>query len=259
MKKFSLGIVALAATLAGPAMAADMPVKAPPPPPIYDWSGIYLGVDFGWARSRFDQAFVFPPPAAWTIDADRNYVVSGHWGIQAQWGWLVAGIEGGISVFSGPLGIAGPCGAACAPATSFWQGRMNEVWTGGVRLGIAWNQWLFYGTGGWASGTFEEKFGPNALVVTQGSNTRHSGWYGGVGVDWMVHKGTVVDAILGFEYRHYEFNDQNFVVPVLLGGGPVPANTWTVTSPRADTVMARLTIKTHGWDIFYSPAPAITK
>jgi outer membrane immunogenic protein len=45
MKKFLLGSVGLAAMLAGPAMAADMPIKAPPPPPVayYDWSGAYIG------------------------------------------------------------------------------------------------------------------------------------------------------------------------------------------------------------------------
>src|SRR5262249_10264454 len=145
---------------------------------------------------------IFPPPFAWTIDADRDYVVSGHWGIQAQWGWLVAGIEGGISVFSGPLGSA-VCPAGVCAGQPLFQGRLSEVWTGGLRLGIAWNQWLFYGTGGWASGTFEERLGPNGLA-TEGSNSRHSGWYAGGGIDWMVHKGTVVDAILGFEYRHYE-------------------------------------------------------
>jgi outer membrane immunogenic protein len=41
MKKLLLGSAGLAALIAGPAMAADMPVKAPPPAPVayYDWSG----------------------------------------------------------------------------------------------------------------------------------------------------------------------------------------------------------------------------
>jgi outer membrane immunogenic protein len=32
-----------------PAMAADMPLKAPPPPPI--WTGFYWGVNVGWVGS----------------------------------------------------------------------------------------------------------------------------------------------------------------------------------------------------------------
>ena len=56
MKKFLLGSVGLAAMLAGPAMAADMPIKAPPPPPVayYDWSGAYIGFNAGTA-DRFRQ------------------------------------------------------------------------------------------------------------------------------------------------------------------------------------------------------------
>ena len=59
MKKFLLGSVGLAAMIAGPAMAADMRVKAPAPPPVvyYDWSGAYVGFSIG---------------AVWT-DVDRFY------------------------------------------------------------------------------------------------------------------------------------------------------------------------------------------
>jgi len=52
MKKLMLGGVVLAAMIAGPAMAADMPVKAPlykalPMEPAYSWTGCYLGANGG--------------------------------------------------------------------------------------------------------------------------------------------------------------------------------------------------------------------
>ena len=52
MKKFLLASVAFAA-IAGPAMAADMPV-APPPPPVvyYDWTGVYIGFNAGGDLAR---------------------------------------------------------------------------------------------------------------------------------------------------------------------------------------------------------------
>ena len=45
MKNRFLGSLALAAMIAGPATAADLPYKAPPALPVayYDWSGIYGG------------------------------------------------------------------------------------------------------------------------------------------------------------------------------------------------------------------------
>src|SRR5262252_1637472 len=54
MNKLLIGSVALAAMIAGPAMAADMPLKAPPPVPVFSWTGCYWGgqIGYGWARAR---------------------------------------------------------------------------------------------------------------------------------------------------------------------------------------------------------------
>jgi opacity protein-like surface antigen len=55
----------------GSAMAADMAVKAPPPPPvvptvIYNWSGFYIGGELGGIWTRANGSFVFPPPATYS-------------------------------------------------------------------------------------------------------------------------------------------------------------------------------------------------
>ena|SRR5215467_2467280 len=52
MKKSIIGLVAVGALIAGPAMAAELPVKAPyapPPAPVMSWTGCYLdgGVGYG--------------------------------------------------------------------------------------------------------------------------------------------------------------------------------------------------------------------
>src|ERR1700761_7654914 len=54
MKKFVIS-AAVAMSLATPALAADMAVKAPPPAPlpvIYDWSGFFIGANCGWGLSH---------------------------------------------------------------------------------------------------------------------------------------------------------------------------------------------------------------
>jgi outer membrane immunogenic protein len=59
MKKFLLATIGLAALvgIAAPASAADMAVKARPPapvlPPIYDWTGFYIGANGGWGEREF--------------------------------------------------------------------------------------------------------------------------------------------------------------------------------------------------------------
>ena len=56
MKKFLLMTVGvLALGMAAPALAADMAVKAAPPPvvaPIYSWAGFYIGGNGGWGTER---------------------------------------------------------------------------------------------------------------------------------------------------------------------------------------------------------------
>jgi len=61
MKKLLLGSVATGALLAaGSANAADLAVKAPrvapvvPPPPVFSWTGCYVGAHVGWGWGRHD-------------------------------------------------------------------------------------------------------------------------------------------------------------------------------------------------------------
>jgi hypothetical protein len=54
MGKVSLATIALMPLIAAPALAADMAVKAPPPPAVayYDWTGFYLGANAGYSIGR---------------------------------------------------------------------------------------------------------------------------------------------------------------------------------------------------------------
>ena len=90
MKKFAYGIIGLAALVATPAMAADIPVKYVPaaPPPIFSWTGCYIGVHVGagWHVSDFAGGNV----AASGVGA----VGGGQAGCNLQWRQFVIGLEG---------------------------------------------------------------------------------------------------------------------------------------------------------------------
>lgn len=51
--KVSIGVGVIVALFISPAMAADMPLKAPPlpPPPVYSWTGFYIGLNAGYTWS----------------------------------------------------------------------------------------------------------------------------------------------------------------------------------------------------------------
>ena len=75
MKRLFLSAVAFSAVAVGPALAADLPRKAPayvpPAPPPYNWTGFYVGLNGGysWERPqvtlmlRSFPAFLLPTPA----------------------------------------------------------------------------------------------------------------------------------------------------------------------------------------------------
>ena len=62
MKKIALA-VALSMLGAGTSLAADMAVKAPPPPaPVYSWTGCYIGLDAG-GFGALQSAIAVPGPS----------------------------------------------------------------------------------------------------------------------------------------------------------------------------------------------------
>jgi hypothetical protein len=69
MKKFLLGSVGLAAMIAGPAMAADMPLKAPPPVAIFSWTGCYVGAHVGGKSARSE---LIMAPTPWHLRRARR-------------------------------------------------------------------------------------------------------------------------------------------------------------------------------------------
>jgi outer membrane immunogenic protein len=64
MKSLLVGAFALMALTVGPALAADMPVKAPlykaPPPVVYDWTGCYVGANGGYAWNNGKSSYQDP-------------------------------------------------------------------------------------------------------------------------------------------------------------------------------------------------------
>ena len=260
MKKFLLGSALLAAAIAGPAMAADMPVKvkAAPPVVVYDWSGVYMGFGVGYNWQNFDWAFNPPlpinPNQSFSIDTD-SWIVDGHGGMQAQFGQFVIGAEASYSVTSNRW-----AGQLCPNLTLSCQARVLELFTGGGRIGwspISYDTLLVYAAGGYAAGLAETRvvrISTGLEPLDEHTNAWHHGWYAGGGFDWMVHKGALVDVILGFEYRHVEL-DTKFHCE------PATCNLVNAVNrdldPTMDIVRARLTIKTKGWGIFLDPAPKV--
>src|SRR5437868_4014836 len=101
MKKlFCAAVVVGGIMAAGSAGAADLavPYKAPPPPPVYNWSGFYLGahVGGGWGENRVTDnnliGFILGIPSSSQFSTS-GWLAGGQAGYNYQIGRLVIGPE----------------------------------------------------------------------------------------------------------------------------------------------------------------------
>jgi outer membrane immunogenic protein len=184
MKKVLLGGVALITlSFVGAAVAADMPVKAPPQPvAVNTWTGYYFGGDAGGINGanesfNFSQSPGFGAGGA-TVYDPVTFGSESHWGAFGgvyagyNWAWTpswVIGVEGDWSKASlgnttvDPILTSGgvPVPAATCTTTGgnpTCNGVMmsdNLSWIATVRgrLGYTWGSMMLYGTAGgaWAS------------------------------------------------------------------------------------------------------------
>ena len=253
MKKLFFHSLVLAAVMAGPAVAADMPVKvkAPPPIAVYDWSGLYIGgnIGGGWGDvNRFyPQAIGGPLNASTRID---DAFGGFHGGAQAQWRNLVLGVEVAYSVQGASEGrVALPTPPFAADTSA--RHKIGNLLTVGPRLGFAWDNVLIYGTGGYAEAPIAAEYAFTSTGAprfpTFWGHSHNSGWFAGVGVEYVVHKGSYVDVIFGAEYQHIDLREQNSFC--FTACNPANAEDYR-TGATVDIVRARLSIKTHGYPFF---------
>lgn len=180
-------------TAAATGLAADLPVKAPPlvSAPVYNWTGLYLGAHAGYAWANTDSTAITPTgtfPAGFVFPASPDGFIAGgqigfnyqiqQWvvGIEGQWSWAdLSDTNRSLS----PL-IAG----RYTDSTS----EINWIATLTGRLGIAFNNWLLYGKGGFAwaetEGHASTFTGAGALIATSSGSETRTGWTVGVGAEY---------------------------------------------------------------------------
>jgi outer membrane immunogenic protein len=201
MGKIRTQLLATAAlvALSSAAYAADMgmPLKAPPPapPPVQDWSGVYVGLEggYGWGKQNvetpFDPFFVgklgpeclkngtvnCTHPTVGSI-SQSGWLGGGFAGVQKQWGSWVLGLEAQIdgadikgdttasSVATHNNADFTVCPSFCRTinSTQTFNSEIDLLGMAGPKVGWAWSpNWMIYATGGlaWAHLTENNSFG----------------------------------------------------------------------------------------------------
>jgi len=196
MNKSLLAGVALVALIAGPAFAADMPVKAPVRMPVFDWSGFYIGANVGGSFGKASTDWVVAAASAGSTSGSLDGILGGfqvgyNWQVNSTW---VAGLE---TDFDG-TGQKGSSSFIVPSALSLAlidtnTAAVNLPWFGTIRgrFGlIPAEHWLVYITGGAAYGEVTSNItstvttaGVPASMAAATSNTVHTGWTVGGGVE----------------------------------------------------------------------------
>jgi opacity protein-like surface antigen len=166
----SAALIAIGSSVA--AHAADMVVKArpPAPPPPYNWSGFYIGGNFGGAWSNgslniSNNNF---------YDGLTEFIGGFQTGYNFQFGHLLLGVQGDFdgATFSHPA----------LPTPTLGSVSQNWIGTAAGRIGLAEDRWLMYAKagGGWVHSNAILNF-PG--IGWSGSNMS-SGWLAGGGLEY---------------------------------------------------------------------------
>jgi opacity protein-like surface antigen len=224
----SAAVVAMIA--AGPASAADLPLKAPPPAVAdWSWSGFYIGGHggYGWGHDSFtdvnDPFFSgkFPGFAVTGFDP-KGFLGGLQAGANWQSGKIVAGLEADLSFTNikgsssnTPTTTVSPF--AINSGTAATSGAFDLLGSGRARLGyLVTPGVLLYGTGGLAWTRFVQNstltssnlnpFFPPASTqfLSTSTPTWQFGWVAGLGVE-----ARLLDTnwLARLEYLHYDFGN----------------------------------------------------
>jgi outer membrane immunogenic protein len=212
----SVALIFLGTTAAG---AADLPGKAQPapPPPVFSWTGFYIGGNIGgawsdtnWTDTLFPANFsTHPNNGAVFIGGGQiggNYQI-GNFVVGGEWDFDWAGNNNGSAV------VIPGVGNIVADSNNRW------ITTVAARFGFAVDHWLFYGKagGGWV--------GNNNLTITNlttgvsltcgnftnltNCSNNSGGWLIGAGLEYAITNNWTVK----LEYDYLRLGNRTFFIP----------------------------------------------
>jgi outer membrane immunogenic protein len=220
--KILIGISSLALLIGTPALAADLPVKAPPlaQAPVYSWTGFYVGAQAGYGfsdnRSSFSgfDAGDTPPPQS---PNGNGFVGGGEVGYNFQFGSLVGGFEADLS-YAHIHGTA--TGVSAFGVVQPVEQDINWLGTIRARLGaVPADRLLLFVSGGAAFGGIGLSSGlnpgVNCAVTSCGSGTisaTNSGWTVGGGMEYAWSNQLSLKA----EYLFVDLGSASLTYPITL-------------------------------------------
>jgi len=225
------------AGLSTAAAAADMPLKAPPPPPVYQWTGCYIGINGGAGASSSNFSANVGPgtyltatdPATVSTDGSGSanqtkLVGGGQLGCNWQTNTIVFGIEGDFDYFHSDSNFYNNTNTLADGVTTFVAGQSlttNYLATVRPRIGIAADRNFAYITGGVAftQANYTVSYADAAGGAGSASTSKYlTGWVVGAGWEYAF----VDHWMLRFEYLFSSFPGTSASGTIVGPGGTNP-------------------------------------
>jgi outer membrane immunogenic protein len=272
VKRFLLVGIAFGALIA-PAVAADMPIKAPAPSPQL-WNGFYVGLNAGYADTQNSIATAGSPTPDVVLGvvpgvseglaslasgkvrtgSGTGFEGGGQIGYNLQLNKiLVGGIEADIQGLTGSSNgsITSSAIVIGVPVTSTQTASESTKWLGTVRarLGLLVTPtWLVYATGGVAFGGINgssslAQAGTNGFIGAGAGSFSDTRWGGafGAGLEWMFARGWSAKA----EYLYYDLGNGSFNYSATSGFFAVPVYQNVANAVHFSGGLARLGVNYH--------------
>ena len=220
MKRVLLGLVGLAALgAAAPAGAADLPAYSKTPAmiaAIYDWSGIYIGVDGGggsahkcWEISQTAALLVTPP-----VSEGCHNATGGLAGGQIGFRWQSANWVFGVEGQGDWANLKGSNISQFAPLATN-QSSVDGIGLLTGQVGFAWNSVLWYVKGGVAV-TGDKYRGLSTATGLVFDHVNETRWGGAVGTG--LEFGFAPNWSVGVEYDHLFMGNRTLTLPLITNG-----------------------------------------
>jgi outer membrane immunogenic protein len=276
-----------AIALTGAAFAADLSSRAPPPvflppPPVFTWTGFYIGINagghFGGSKTEFtgtdDDVFglgtaldqgLIPQTGA---NGSSGFIGGGGFGYNYQINSFVLGLEVDFDGATGHSNLNTAFGANTGLLPVFFNGSQSLDWFGTLRGRLGWtpvDHLLIYGTGGLAFGNSVASFSvvqstANPPLSDFASSSRSVGWTVGAGLEYALPNDWSNWSVK-VEYLYYDLGNTTSTVVYSYPNADFSCLTCEFSSLTGQTrhngsiVRAGLNYKFHWW----VPAPVVAK
>jgi outer membrane immunogenic protein len=232
MKKYVVAVAFAAMLVPGSALAADVEIA-----PAYDWSGFYIGADFGFGGGGSDEVGL-ATSGGYSDGSFGNVAVDGVFGgLQAGWDFQTGSLVFGI-VADGQFSdlhdhISSTRGTVDVSASS----DVDFFGTLRGRAGFAADRALFYVTGGGAiaSVDYDLRGFDGALTALISNDETRLGYAVGGGVEYAIDDAWTLD----LEYQYLNFG-KHILDGIVVNGAGVPTGETARTNETVDFHTVRL-------------------